>query len=117
MSWSRTTRFTVHHVTSTDNPPLHCTWSGDHWEPVQSPVPQATAALTTVYPETFNGLLALVAEFNEAYQVDRPVVAGVGIGPRDAKGRQLAYRWSWERLTSWNGRISDTLFVTVDAWE
>lgn len=97
--WSTVERFTARQVTSTDNPPSRT--HGDRYEP-------GTFALATTYPLSFNGVLKTVDAFNQAYGVKRPTTVTSFLGPN---GRR-AYRWSWERLTSWNGRVSDTLWVT-----
>lgn len=97
--WSTAQRFTARVVTSTDNPPA-CA-HGDRYD-------TGTFALTSTYPLSFDGLLETVGEYNAAYKVERPVMVTCFAGPN---GRR-AYRWSWERLTTWGGRVSDTLWVT-----
>ena len=64
---------------------------------------------------SFNDILRKVSELTAQYQVDRPCMV-TGFGPRDEHGRQTRFRWSWERLTTWNGRLSDTLLVHVVDW-
>lgn len=105
VSWSRVQRFTVRHVTSTDHP--H-SGKNDRWD-------VGTFATVKTRKASHRELLILLAGKTEAYQTP-PVVSGVGFGPRDASGRRLAFRWSWERLTTWSGRVSDTMIVTVDSW-
>ncbi len=92
-------RFTIKQVTSTDQV---C-------QPGQGR--SNTFAVTTTYPASLNMVLKTVSEFNKAYKTDRPT-AVTGFGPKDFYGRYKAYRWSWERLTPWGGRISDTMWVT-----
>lgn len=103
--WSTTDRFDVIHVSSTDNPP-----SALHGRTYDT----GTYALVTRYPESFNGLLRLREAFTEAYGT--PMVSGTRIGPANADGQHTAFRWSWERLTTWGGRVSDTIWVSVKTW-
>ncbi|HKZ21141.1 MAG TPA: hypothetical protein VJQ57_13655 [Acidimicrobiia bacterium] len=43
---------------------------------------------------SLNDVLKLVADSSR--YLGGPVVQGVGMGPRDAEGRHLAFRWAWE---------------------
>jgi hypothetical protein len=88
-------RYTVRHVRSIDNP--------------QSDVYDAgTTALVTTVRDSFRGVLAARNGLTEAYQVGPAVTSAVTY-----KGRRV-YRYTWERLTSWNGRVTDTLWIFKD---
>lgn len=99
--WSTEKRFTARRVASTDSP--YPTDPRDRFF-------AGTWAITSTYPLSFNGVLKTVGELNREYKVERPTVVHAFRGP----GGVTAYRWSWERLTSWGGRLTDTLWVTGD---
>lgn len=105
--WSTVPRFTVRQVTSAS---VRCPLPGV-FQPMSRP-----ASVVLRYPSSFNELNKTVAGFNSTHQSVRGDVVGKGIGPKDEHGRHMAFRWAWERITPW-GRVTDTLFVTVDSWE
>jgi hypothetical protein len=77
------------------------------------PYDTGTYALTTVYRASFNDVLRDRAAFSQQYQTG-PVSTST-VGPRDPEtGSHEAYRYAWERLTSWGGRVSDTMWITRD---
>ena len=88
-------RFHLHHVSSMD---------------VRLP----TGAMVTDSREemiSFNDVLRLRAEINSRFKVNAPTIH-TGFGPTDDNGSVTRFRWTWERLTTWNGRMVDTVWVT-----
>lgn len=94
MDTSRNARFRVTLIESTDMP---------HPTP-RIPYDAGAWATTTEYPSvTFREVLGAVQSHCDAYR-GRATVSGKKVGPN-------AYRWTWERLTSWGGRVSTTLWA------
>lgn len=109
--WFDEPRYHVWHVSSADNPPATSHWDGSEWVPEGRSF--GTSALVTDYLESDNGLCKIVADFNAQYRAEGPVSES-GFGPviREFPGVRTRYtRLTWERLTTWGGRVSDMILV------
>lgn len=61
-----------------------------------------TVALTSVGPESYNGLLKFLGELSSIY----------GYRPRSSKISERTYRWTWERVTADGHRVSDMIIAS-----
>lgn len=71
---------------------------------------QDNGATVDSYDCSMNQVCRIRSHLTEVY--GKGPVAVTTIGPRNEWGVHTAYRYSWERLTSWGGRMVDTLWIT-----
>lgn len=89
--------YTVRHVRAQDNPPGTVWDTGTH-----GTVERSTMA--------YRDVCLLRSRLTAIYGTPPSAVASFGYDTPE--GRRYAYRYTWERLTTWRGRVTDTLWIT-----